>query len=100
MNSRTTLFGRLAITAAVAVLCWPSAGQLPIGQRVDLPPLTGNYFSMQHTNWPPLPSLPFNVPVYSLGALPDGSVGYAYDDRDIDYSALELESASSQMLDS
>src|SRR5438128_2721453 len=99
MISKATRLGRLVLIAAALTITWTAAAQPPVGQRVDSPPFVGNYFSMQQTNWPPLPSLPFDVPVYSLGALPDGSVGYAYDDRDIDYSALELESASSQMLD-
>jgi len=57
-------------------------GQYQVGDRVYSPPAFGNYFSMAHTNWPPLPFLiSTNWPVYSLGTIGE-NVGYAYDDRD------------------
>jgi hypothetical protein len=42
-----------------------------------------SYYSLQHTNWPPFPFLPFDVPVLDLG---DGI--FAYDDLSVDYDQL------------
>ena len=53
-------------------------------QRIWSPPLTGSFYSMQSgTNVPPLPFLPFDVPVYQLDR---SSSRYVYDDTTIDYS--------------
>ncbi|MBE0541082.1 MAG: hypothetical protein IH623_06835 [Verrucomicrobia bacterium] len=45
--------------------------------------LAQNFYSLQHTNWPPLPFLPFDVSVYDFG---DGI--FAYDDLAVDYDQL------------
>jgi outer membrane protein assembly factor BamB len=52
---------------------------------VSTMPTTGSFWSMQLTNYPPLPYDPYpNLSLYT-----DGTPGnYYYDDRDIDYSAL------------
>jgi hypothetical protein len=42
-----------------------------------------SYYSLQHTNWPPFPFLPLEVPVLDLG---DGI--FAYDDLSVDYDQL------------
>jgi hypothetical protein len=74
----------LAIAAALfAAGAIQLQGQLL--QPVSSPPRFGTYYSMQLTNYPPLPELPFNVPVFLMS--PDGI--FCYDDRQIDYQALE-----------
>ena len=44
-----------------------------------------SFYSLQHTNWPPLPFLPFAVTVYDFG---DGI--FAYDDLAVDYDQWQL----------
>ena len=49
----------------------------------------GNFWSLQRTNWPPLPFNPFpELPFYQLD--PTNQI-YVYDDRGVDYPALEQE---------
>ncbi len=50
-----------------------------------------NYYSMQNPDWPPMPVVPFDVPVYDLG----GGM-FAYDDLDVDY--VQLRAARRQAL--
>ena len=47
-----------------------------------------DYYSLQNTNWPPLPFLPLDVPVYDLG---DGI--FAYNDLAVDWRQEMMESA-------
>ena len=57
-------------------------------------PLSGTYWSAQLTNWPPWPYLPFpELPVYVVG---DGS--FVFDDREVDYVALEQEAIAWRLL--
>lgn len=52
----------------------------------------GAFYSMQMTNWPPLPFNPFpELPLYQLG---EGI--YAYDDREVDYAALRQQQTQSE----
>lgn len=51
-------------------------------------PYTGNFFSAQCTNWPPLPGNILHLPVWDLG---DGY--YVLDDLDVDYAALAAKAA-------
>src|SRR3990172_4306019 len=56
--------------------------------------LSGTYWSAQLTNWPPWPYLPFpELPVYVVG---DGS--FVFDDREVDYVALEQEAIACRLL--
>src|SRR5688572_26060604 len=66
-NRTLRRMARLAAVGFVMALC-------------SSPAWTQNYYSLQHTNWPPLPFLPFEVPVYDLG---DGFL--AYDDLAVNY---------------
>ena len=43
-----------------------------------------SYYSLQHTNWPPFPFLPFEVTVLDLG-----DDIFAYDDLSVDYDQLQ-----------
>jgi hypothetical protein len=72
---RLRTFGAL-ITGMIFVGAVASAGTASVWaqslDRVWSPPMTGSFYSMQRgTNVPPLPFLPFNVPVYRLD--PGGS---------------------------
>jgi hypothetical protein len=55
-----------------------AAAQWQIGEQLLLPPPPGNYYSMLHgSEWPPLPVLPCDVPVYFLGTIP-GTTNLAF----------------------
>ena len=60
-----------------------AGAQWQIGEQVFSPPAFGNYYSMLHgADWPPLPNLPYDVPVYYLGTIPGTTnLAFAYDDR-------------------
>lgn len=74
-------------TSAVQVIEEPpllSPLALPLVEAGEVPE-TGNFFSVQRTDFPPLPFCPFpDLPVYDLG---NGE--FIYDDRTVDYQALE-----------
>ena len=57
--------------------------QWQVGEQVFSPPFFGHYFSLSHDEgWPPLPFLPYDVPVYFLGPMPGTTnLAFAYDDR-------------------
>jgi len=68
-----TRMARLAAAGIVMALC---AAHAP----------AADYYSLQNTNWPPLPFLPFQATVYDLG---DGFL--AYDDLAADYDQWRQE---------
>jgi hypothetical protein len=70
----------LAIVLLISTLAG-AAAQTP--QRVWSPPAAGTFWSATYTNYPPMPYLPFDVPVYSMA---DGS--FLFDDTAIDYPTL------------
>ena len=62
-----------------------ASAQLQTAERVWSPPRSGNFWGEQHTETPPLPSLPFDVPVYRLAGQMNG---YVFDDRNINYDEI------------
>lgn len=48
---------------------------------------------MQRSAYPPLPCLPFDVPVYRIAGKTNG---YAFDDRDINYDEIEQAQRAAQ----
>ena len=68
--------------------------QWQIGEQVLSPPAFANYYSMgRGPDWPPLPFLPYDVPVYFLGTIAGTTNdAFAYDDRLL----LSAEQASTQ----
>jgi hypothetical protein len=80
------LIGLLASTGA-------ASAQLQIGERVWTPPRTGSFHSMQRTAYPPLPCLPFDVPVYRIAGKTNS---YAFDDRNINYDEMEQAQRAAQ----
>src|SRR5215469_6151086 len=92
--TRSLSIPSLLLTAALSL---PPSNQ---AQSVDLllvtnPPYLGTYYSLAFTNWPALPILPFDVPVYLLYTDPTNGPVYAYDDRLVDYDAMTPMTASS-----
>ena len=86
MKTRTQ-GGRKAILIFLfaAGFVFSAAAQWQEGQQVLSPPPAGEYFSMRHGEaWPPLPFVPYDVPVYFVGPIP-GTTNYAfaYDDREV-----------------
>jgi hypothetical protein len=83
--------------AAVLIGLLASAGaasaQLQIGERVWTPPWSGSFLSMQRSAYPPLPFLPFDVPVYRIAGQTNS---YAFDDRDINYDEMEQAQQAAQ----
>jgi hypothetical protein len=69
---------------ALLLLSLALAQRLSAQNPVSSPPRFGTFYSMQFTNWPPLPELPFDLPVYEAGA----SGIFWYDDTQVDYQAL------------
>src|SRR5882762_1251911 len=59
-------------------------------ERVYSPPPVGNFYSLAHTNWPPLPCLPADFDVYLGGTNELGDLWYLFDDT----AELTLESES------
>jgi hypothetical protein len=88
---------RTGCQAAVLIGLLASAGaasaQLQIGERVWSPPRTGNFWSMQRYPFPPMPFLPFDVPVYRIAGQTNS---YAFDDRDINYDEMEQAQRAAQ----
>ncbi len=80
------LIGLLASAAA-------ASAQPQIGERVLSPPRGASYFSWQRWWYPPLPFLPFDVPVYQIVGRTNG---YVYDDRTINYDELEQAQRAAQ----
>src|ERR1051326_3582433 len=74
----------------------PAKAQCQPGERVWSPPVRGAYYSMQRTNFPPIPLLPYDVPIYFLDQPSNGLPCFLYDDRDIDYSGLQSITLSSE----
>ena len=59
-----------------------ASAQWQVGEQVSPPFPSGNYYSMAHPGWPPLPLPPGEAPVYYLGTLPGRTNNaFAYDDR-------------------
>jgi hypothetical protein len=89
----------LSLSSLVDAPPLPPPFDLPLVDPVAVPE-TGTFWSAQHADeWPPLPFNPvadFGVPVYSLG----GANSYLYDDRLIDYEALNAELAAARLLTS
>ena len=88
---------RAGCQAAVLIGLLASAGaasaQLQIGERVWSPPWFGSFHSMQRSAYPPLPCLPFDVPVYRIVGKTNS---YAFDDRDFNYDAMEQAQRAAQ----
>ena len=88
---------RAGCQAAVLIGLLVSAGaasaQLQIGERVYYPPSFASYHSMQRPAYPPLPCLPFDVPVYRIAGKTNS---YAFDDRDINYDEMEQAQQAAQ----
>jgi hypothetical protein len=88
---------RTGCQAAVLIGLLASAGaasaQLQIGERVWSPPWFGSFHSMQRSAYPPLPCLPFDVPVYRIAGKTNS---YAFDDRAINYIEMEQAQQAAQ----
>jgi PEP-CTERM motif len=82
----TVLIGLLASAGA-------ASAQLQIGERVLSPPWMASFHSMQRSAYPPLPCLPFDVPVYRIVGKTNS---YAFDDRDINYDEMEQAQRAAQ----
>jgi hypothetical protein len=84
---------RLAAALVLAVLAQAHVGPRLAAQEVVMsPPTYGTFQSLQHPEWPSLPWLPFDVPVYSGRS--NGT--YLYDDLLVDYDTLLQQANSSQ----
>jgi hypothetical protein len=59
--------------------------------KVDEPPLGAAYYSLQKTNQPPLPFVPFKLDVYLWDRT------FFFDDLDVDYEAVKSASKSGGM---
>ncbi|HEV2391526.1 MAG TPA: hypothetical protein VG146_04095 [Verrucomicrobiae bacterium] len=87
----------------LAVLGVVTPGRAQSLTLVTDPPHLGTYYSLTHlflTNappWPPLPMLPFDVPVYLLSNDPTNGPVYAFDDSSVDYDALDSMTAMTAM---
>jgi hypothetical protein len=88
---------RTECQAAVLIGLLASAGaasaQLQIGERVWCPPWFGSFHSMQRSACPPLPCLPFDVPVYRVAGRTNS---FVYDDRAINYDEIEQAQRAAQ----
>jgi hypothetical protein len=84
-NIMKTIRTRILILLGLSLMSQTRAQNAPLVPP-DLVPAAGTFISLQnYTNWPPLPFDPLpGLAVYSLG---DGV--YAYDDRLVDYAAME-----------
>lgn len=90
--TKTIFYG---LMAAILVIATASArAQYQPGEQVWTLPAHGVYFSMQRTNFPPLPVLSLDVPVYFLDQPTNGMPRFLFDDRDVDYSELQSLSMS------
>jgi hypothetical protein len=88
---------RARYLAAILVGLLASAGvasaQFQIGERVWSPPWFASYHSMQRPAYPPLPRLPFDLPVYRVVGRTNS---YVYDDRAIAYAEIEQAQQAAQ----
>ena len=84
---KTIRIGILTILTGLVFVLQTRAQDAPLVPP-GLVPASGTFYSLQnYTNSPPFPFDPLpGLPVYSLG---DGL--YAYDDRSVDYAAMEEE---------
>jgi hypothetical protein len=79
---------------AVVLLAVAVVGQLAEVQLLEERPAWGSFYSLQKTNEPPLPFNPFpELPLYGFGL-----DCFAYDDRLVDYVALQQERLAWQLL--
>jgi hypothetical protein len=92
---KTTFQGRAVGVAMMVWTFWagnPSLAQDILEEALANRQRTGNYFSAQHPEWPPLPLNPFpELPVYALG-----DHEFIYDDREVDYGQFRA-AAPTQM---